>query len=77
MAVLLHKRPANGLVQSLDGLLRLLSNMAKNGMNHFRLVEALFTLRHIFTGYTTLGKINVTCNAKAPLAICSSITGAT
>ena len=61
VAVFLHQRPADLLVEALNGLLGLLGDMSEDGVDHLGLVEALLALDDIFWGNTTLGKINVTC----------------
>ena len=59
MAVLLLQRPANSLVESLDGFLGFLSDVAEDGMNHLALVEAFLALDDILSGNAALGEINV------------------
>lgn len=60
MAIFLHQRPADGLIQLLNRLLRLLSNMSQDAVYHLALVEPLLTLDDIFGRDTTLGKIDIT-----------------
>ena len=59
VAVLLLQGPANGLVQSLDGLLDLLGDVSEDRVDHLALVEPFLALDDILGRDTTLGKIDV------------------
>lgn len=59
VAVFLVQRPANGLVQVLDGHLRLLGDVAHDAVDHLRLVVALLALDNVLGRHTALGQIDV------------------
>jgi hypothetical protein len=60
MTVFLVKRPADGLVEGLQGGLSSLCDMAHDRVHSLALVVTLFALDHIFGGDTALGKIDIT-----------------
>lgn len=47
VAVFLHQRPADRLVELLNRLLRLLGDVSQDRVHHLALVESLFTLDDI------------------------------
>jgi hypothetical protein len=59
VSVLLHQRPADGLVQRLDRLLGFLGDVSQDRVHHLALVEPLFALDDIFGRDAALGKIDV------------------
>jgi hypothetical protein len=60
VTVFLVQGPGYALVQFLNRYLRLLGDMAHNGVHHFALVIPLFALDNVFRGHSTLGKIDIT-----------------
>lgn len=60
MTIFLVQRPADGLVEILDGGFGRLCDMTHDGVHGFALVVALFALDDILGRDTTLGKINIT-----------------
>jgi len=77
MAIFLVQRPADGLVEILDGGLGLLGDMAHDGVHHLALVVSLFAFYDILSGDSALGKINVSYHRIYPgqLLYCSGKGG--
>jgi hypothetical protein len=59
VSVFLVQRPADALVDLLDGCLGLLGDVSHNAVYHLRLVVPLLTLDNVLGRHTTLGQINV------------------
>lgn len=60
VTVFLVQRPADGLVEGLEGGLSRLCDMAHDRVHGLALVVTLLTLDHILGGDTALGKIDIT-----------------
>ena len=61
VAVFPVQGPGDLLVESLQGSLSRLGDVAHDGVHRLALVVPLLALDHILGGNTTLGKIDITC----------------